>query len=448
MMRMRATLRQRSPRASASRLALAWVTMLGLGLVPACGDDGGGSGPDAAGDDRDGAPGPDSGPDAMRPDAMPPIKRAGTIVISEVRVTAPADPGLSGADVDIRYVDPDQASVPAFSTGSTERAAAPEPGECMVWVYDDAADQAEPAVIDEGAVTIGGTLSPIGTCAFDAADGAYTCQFATGTVPNTNAAIIPDQSNGTADMAWGRPEFMDKDVAGMFIELTGLANAANDGFFPIHSSDDNSLVIGNPNAVFEANPAEASYTIFAGVGPTRAEKPFLDEASMVLVGKAAGAQVAGFADIMLSASGEGMQLIDTSAELHALPDAAADVKFQCGAPGDDQCGTTPDGTMPMLLLTGRTTDASLDTAGPTDMPKPTTRHAVFECRSTEGAQALILPQGALQKILDTEPTRIESRLLRVTLHVKDDPANPGINTKIFMGHGLVGYTDVTAPLPE
>jgi hypothetical protein len=452
MMRMRATLWQRPLGASASRLVLAGVTMLGMGLVPACGDDGGGSGgPDArvpgdgGGDGPDGPAAPDAGPDAALPDAMPPTRRAGTIVISELSVTADVAPELSGADIDIRYVDPDVATVPVFPAGATEPAVAAEPGQCLVWVYSESDSEVEPPVIDEGAVTIGGALSPIGTCAYDATRSGYACQFTTGTVP-MNAVIIADQSAGTADMAWGRPEFMDKDVEGMFIELEGLTNGQNEGFFPIHDSDNNSLVIGNPNALFEVVASESSYRIFAGVGPTPAEKPFLGDGTTVVVGKAAGAQVAGFADITLAAAGEGMQLIGTSAELHALPDTAAELTFQCGAPGDDQCGATPAGATPMLLLTGRTTDASLDQAGPTDMPGPTSRYAVFECRGAEGEQAITLPLAAMQAILDTEPTRIETKLLRVvrTDDVEGDPARPGITTELLVGHGLVGYTDIAS----
>lgn len=443
MMRMRATLRRRSFPASASRLALAGLAM--LGLAPACGDDGGGGAPDAAGDRPDGSPGPDSGPDATPPDAMPAVERAGTIVISEVVVTglAASEPALSGAEVDIRYVDPKQASVPAFPAGATAPVVAAAPGECVVWVYDDAASEAEPAVIDEGAVTIGGTLSPIGTCAYDAEQAAYACQFAAGTVP-ANAVVGANPGQGTATILWLRSEFVDKDVAGMFARLAGFANQGNNGTFAIQAASIDSLTVANPAAATETLAADGSYTILAGAGPTPAEKPFLDDTSAVLVGKAAGPQVAGFADVTLSAPGQGLQLLDTSAQLHALPDTPEDVKLQCGSEGDDRCGATPEGATTLLVLTGRTTDASLTGAGATDMPKPTGKHAVFECRSAEDAQELTLPQAALQVILDTEPTRIEAKLLRVVREddVEGDPANPGITTEILVGHGLVGYTDV------
>lgn len=446
-MRMRATLRPLG--ASASRLALVGATMLGLGLVPACGDDGGGGGggPDArvpadgGGNGPDGAVGPDAGPDAAAPDAMPPTRRAGTIVISELRVTAEADPGLSGADIDIRYVDPDVATVPVFPADATEPAVAAEPGQCVVWVYDGTSTEREPPVIDEGAVTIIGALSPIGTCAYDA-DRGYACQFATGTVPSETTINRTSQK-----VDWGIAEFTGKDVAGMEVTLSGLARAGNNGTFPIVANDDTSLTIVNPNAQTEIVEADsgATYAIFAGIGPTPAEKPFLGDGTMVIVGKAAGAEVAGFADVALAAAGEGLQLLATSAQLFDLPGAAADSPFQCGAPGDDRCGSTPAGTAPMLLLTGRTTDAALGQAGPTDMPAPANRHAVFECRSAEGAQELTLPAAALQAILDTGPTRIETKLLRVvrTDDVEGDPAKPGITTEILVGHGLVGYTDVT-----
>lgn len=439
-MRMRVTLRQQLSVASALWLAA---------TVMACGDDGGtpGGTPDARAPDAS-MSGIDAGDgiDAdTSPDATVAEKRAGTILIAEVAVT---NDGVdqSGAEVSIEYVDPDAATVPAYPAGATEPAVKPAQGSCVVWVYDVAATEAEPTVLDEGEVTIGGSLSPIDSCALDG--DAYACNYAEGTV-SEGSTVTANAAQGSANITWSSDEFVGLDIEGMFVRLAGFTTDGNNGTFPISEKrGDDGIRIENPDAATEivAAGSEPTYTILAGAGPTGAEKPFLDDTSTVTVSKAAGAEVAAFTDTMVPAAGEGLALSAGSPLLHEVPASAdSDLTFFCLEGADDSCGHSPDGAMVQLMLVGRTTDVDVSAAGPTGMPAATDQYAVFQCRSPFGDTEIILPQAALQTILDTDPTRIETKLLRVTYQTQDDPDNAGATTDILAGHGLVGYTDITPP---
>lgn len=412
-----------------------------LAGAAACGDDEPGT-PDGGGVDGSMA---DAGTmDADMADAAPDPStlRAGTIAVSEVALT---NPGLQfkGAAVSITYTDLPTATVaPAFG------AATPPLGGCSVWHYNVGTDS-EPALADEGAVTISGGLTPIGTCVFSAAANNYICPFAQGAVPeNTSVTPLNGQDAGKAQITWPTAdEFAGKDVAGMFIVLDGFTNPENNGKFPItNKTADNTLVIANPLAKGESVAAGSAvtYGVFAGAGPTPANLEFLDATSEISVQKAGGAVVTSF-DSAVTASGEGLTLDDASAQLHEFPaDAAQELTFSCGGAGGT-CGPSPEGGIYGFVLSGRTTDGDitgLDTGlGAVQMPAPVSKYAVFQCRGSIAADSLTIPQDAVQAILDTNPNRVEIRLLRITA----DLSVP--QTSVVVGHGLVGYSDTKLSPP-
>src|SRR5690606_4317944 len=132
----------------------------------------------------------------------------GSIFITELAVT---NDGIdqSGAEVSIQYVDPGQAAVPAFPDGATEPLLRPAQGSCAVWVYDAGSSDVEPAVVDEGAVTITDALSPIDACALDG--DAYACKYLEGSVTD-GSAVVANAGQGTATIIWSGDEFADLDV--------------------------------------------------------------------------------------------------------------------------------------------------------------------------------------------------------------------------------------------
>lgn len=425
-----------------------------LAGVVACGDDGGssstidaGGGPDAAlidaGEMVDAAP-----PDAQDPATL----RAGTVAVSEVRITNPGLPApgpVSGAAVTISYTDLTSVSV-APTYDPTGTGAVPF-GDCVVWVYDATTDQ-EPAVVDEGPITISGGLSPIGTCVFSQASNNYVCPFATGTVvENTIVQPLTGANTGTAQIIWpAGDEFLDKDVQGMFIRFDGFAQAGNNGVFPIvNKPADNILVIANPDAANETVAAggEPSYTVLAGAGPTPIAREFLDDSTEITVQKGDGPVVAEF-QTSVEPSGNGLALGTGSAQPHQLPSVATqDITFTCDGTGGD-CGPSPteEDAIYGFVLSGRTTDgdiSGLDSGFDVlSMPAPVTKYAVFQCRGAVRENSVTIPRTAMEIILSTMPNRIETRLLRVTADLSQAPSS------VVVGHGLVGYSDTNlSPAP-
>jgi hypothetical protein len=386
--------------------------------------------------------------------SRPPARRRGTIIIAELAATNPvSDPEQerSGAYVSIRYLDPDQADIPAYPANHGAPLATPAPDTCAVWLYDVAAGQAGPPGLDEGSIHVHDTFSPIGACAYDAARSAYACKYLEGLVAHNigllNSISVREDERVVVQLKYDA--LLGKDPAGMFVELIGFAYAGNNGTFPITAASIgyDYLEIENRNALSElVESAGPGYTILAGAGPTWARKPFLGAANRVALYKTAGPTVPGFFNVQVPAAGAGIRLEGGSAKPHELPSTAADVKFVF--PLGYYFNTKPPGVATQFVLAGRTTDAPVTAGQFMDMPPPAGKQAVFECRSELDTGEITLPRAALQTILDAAPTRIETRLLIVTSHVERAPDNPDITTEILVGHGLVGYTDVTGPLPE
>ena len=403
-----------------------------LAGAAACGDDESGT-PDAGGSGVDAGMTDAGMADAAMLDAADPSDlRSGTIAVTEVALT---NPGVEfkGAAVSINYTD-----ITSVTVAPTYGQDTPAFGDCSVWVYNVGTDS-EPALVDEGAVTISGGITPIGTCVFSADANSYVCPFTNGTVPET-ASVTPlnGQNAGTASILWPTAdEFAGDEVAGMYIALDGFANPANNGTFPIvNKPADNTIVIANPLATAElvAAGSTVTYTVLAGAGPTPANLEFLDDTSEISVQKADGAIVAQI-DSSVTASAEGLTLDDVSAQPHAFStDVTQDLTFSCGGAGGT-CGPSPASSVHGFVLSGRTTDGDISDLSPVAMPDPVTQYAVFQCRGTPSAESLTVPKEAMAAVLGTSPSRVEVRLLRITADVQPP-------TSVVVGHGLVGYTDI------
>jgi hypothetical protein len=375
-------------------------------------------------------------PDGEQPDAPPNPNelRSGTIAILDTAVTNPGAT-YSGATVSITYTDLTAGDVPP-AYGQAD----PAPGQCSVKIYNVGTDEPPPSV-DEGDVTITGGLSPIGTCSYDEAAKDYRCPAGSGTVPE--GSIAGPGGNGTMTVTFlsGTP-FAEVDAAGMYVTLVGFTNPAYNGTFPVvNVPADNILVVANPAAAGqtpESVPADATpgYALWAGAGPTPINRDFLgDDSTTLTVGKVEGQVVTSFTGDIIP-SGEGLQLADTSALVHELPGTAQDVRFTCDEAANGVCGPG-GGLIYGFVVSGETTDADLTGTLPVQMPAATTRYATFLCIGTPGQNEIVIPQGAMDVILSTGPTRIRTQLMRITA----DQGKP--QTSIIAGHALVGFTDLT-----
>lgn len=402
--------------------------LLGLAIgTSACGDDGGGA--DARPQVDGATPTDGGGIDAGNPADL----RSGTIAVLEMGITNPSAP-FRGALVSINYFDLSTPSTaPAYGTP------VPDLGECVVYTYAVGTDP-EPVPVDEGAVTISGSLSPVGTCSFDAARSQYTCGAGSGTA--SAGSLVRANANGTVTYTFANvsPPFADLDVGGSFAELSGFTNDAFNGRFPVVGQpDEGTIVVTNPGAVgmppeVVMAGSEPGFEIFAGAGPTPLNRDFLDNgAATIRIEKEDGAVVAAFTS-GLQASGQGLVLASDSALPHEMPADAVDVRFSCATMQGGNCGSA-GGVFVGLGLSGFTTDADVNALGPTEMPRAESAFATFQCRGTAGGSDVTLPADALAAVLSTSPTRIATQLVRVTT----DLTKP--QTTVMVGHGLMGFTD-------
>jgi len=396
---------------------------------------GGGATPDAGGD-RDAAGDPDAGYEV---DAAPPVTRSGTVAITDTRITN--FDGVGGALVSIRFVDDQTVTVPALPGFDTD----PPIGTCHITVYDDAAGDRGPTLVDEGPVTVTGTGSDDFICSFAPPTGDYVCQSAR---PPIRGGTAGNAAMGTLNVGG---EFLvvgagaTPEMQGMEIELAGFMDGQGDpvgGAFPI-------VAVGGPDRLTLANvpascvaTADATYTTFVGRKPipNPAGFDFLAGQREVLVHKDGTTLVPAF-DVMLSASGEDFALAGT--QPHQFPTAAADLTFTCeGASGN--CGAEGSGgEVGIMLVEGETTDVlpEGDDDG-TRMEPPTTRHATFRCASL--VNSVSIPMAGVEAILGTNPARIQVSVSR--LRFDPVPGAPGTTTTVMVGHSLIGFTTV-APAP-
>ncbi len=373
--------------------------------------------------------------DAAPPDAPPgPAPRAGTMTITDTEVTNPgAD--ASGADIAIRYDDLSTAITAPFFPQPSDPTLIYTLGnnECVVYIYVIGATS-EATAVDEGEVTIADAFSSNATCAFR--DQRYECAFAVDQDVAGTVTVTAGSDDATINWPAEDSPFQDLDVDGAVLELSGFTEAENNGRFPILAKiDDRTVRVANPDATAAAAAASVSYSLLVGLGPNAAQAPFLDGSSEVTLSKANTGTTPALAATTVDAAGEGLALLAGSAQPHSFPGQGA-VVFSCSDGDSDSCGSTPAAEEPVLIVSGRTTDTAIPNgAALSAMPAATSRFAVFECRSAPGDGAITVPNDIRDAMFSTSPTRIETRVMRVS------ETGTAPDLRIRVGHALVGYTD-------
>jgi hypothetical protein len=415
-------------------LGLVGALALALGTA-ACGDDDGDDDVIDAGDDDDDNPdamGDDDEPDAGDddPDGGGGATRAGTIAVLDL---AAPEVASSGAVVSITYTDLTSPGVePVFDnvTGFP-------PTGCTVTVYDLKAGEAPRPRVGEGTVTISGDglQSPVGPCNFSDTTGSYLC-IARAAAAEVGDTITPGGGGAAVTIAGGN--FSDDDL-GSWISLSGFTNETNNGVFVIGMVlGPTTVTIGNAAAVTEtvAEPGPA-FAVVNGAGPTPLGIDFLNDNGEDVAISAEAGPVVGQFSIDMPAAGEGYTLDDASSDPGDIPTDGSEVTFSCEGKGGD-CGTAPVGIL-LTVIAGEATD------GPTDgypffvLPPAVSQAASFQCTFPAGTATI--PAEAMDAILSINPTRIETRVLRVNGNVSGDGTN---NVNVVIGHGIVGWTDVAA----
>ncbi len=401
-----------------------------LAIAIGCGG-GDDSGDDDVVPDIDAATGtPDApAPDAPVPDAGLQSTRLGTVAVSDVAALLA---GGSGAAVSISFEDLSGGAVaPVYDDRDGTGAG------CAVFVYD-LSSQAPPPVVDEGAVTIGGTESPLPTCAFDTDAGRYLCVATAGTA-GAGDTVVDDSALGgmipenTALVSISGVAF-SSDHVGMFLQISGFANPVNNGAFPIvaQGSGANQVVIANPASVTQAMAGDGAFAVLAGAGPTPANRDFLSGGANITIAKPAGTDTVALDETVIAA-GDGFALASASADPNAIPTNGTAATFTCNGAGGS-CGTAA-----VIAVSGHTTDADVTGLPGFAMPAATGKLATFSC-AFFGDTATV-PADAMTAILGADTTRVETRVFRFNLAQQGN--TDGTNKiNILVGHGHVGWTNV------
>jgi len=437
------------------------VVLLGAGaLFAACGDNNG------QGDDG----GDDASPiDGMPADADLSPTVGSTLAITDVTVTDPlpaaSDPHLKGAAISLEFTD-------LTTGGGTNLFGTSAVGGCVVTGYD-ATHSASPS-IDAGAITISGDgkLMPVGPCTYQAGAG-YLCISAASSMTSPQAIDVSAGAAGLTNYKFNSTDafamLSAQDTVGAYLKVGGFTthpefNSAT--AFPIvrqtNGTDFVVLTVINSGATATTTDTTAvgGFAVLNGAGPIPsvftvdpADSDFLTTAiadpgppvvnHTIRIQKEASS-VWPAIDFTTYPRGEGFALADESTKPHTFPftSPAADVTFTCtGTNG--ACGADSDqtGTLEAIIVSGRTTKKDVSTLKPFEMPPitPGEEYVTFQCGFLF-EDAATMPAAAVQKILDSAPTRVEVRVLRVV----GTQVTNGTNTAtIVVGHGLVGHT--TAP---
>ncbi|MCG8422561.1 MAG: hypothetical protein MJE77_31990 [Proteobacteria bacterium] len=426
------------------RLTLRGFTVLSLAALlgtAACGDDGG--------SDADASPQTDAAVDAQ-----PPATRVGTIAVLDTEVFINDGTSVAaGPAISVVYEDL-SAALPPPAVGMEDGPL----GSCVVHVFDltkSPPDKERPTT-DEDAVAVkvnNGTVDTLDvTCGYNDAEKVYVCPDGMGAIDANSVAVSNDGGDGTNNtvtitLANANGPF-ELDIVGKHIAVIGFPNALYNGTFPVVARGGaKSITVFNPAAngqVLDTMGTGGGYTILAGAGPVPGVTPanvslLGNDAYVVTIAKAASDEVAAFSKT-LNPSGDGLTLANGSPNVYGLPtDAANALTFDCSGTNGGSCGPN-GGAISGFVLSGETTDGDITAAGvgPTDMPDPVSKYATFQCTGVPNTTSVTLTQEVLDAVLNTDPkpTRIETRLSRITA----DLTAPA--TTIVVGHSMVGYTDV------
>jgi hypothetical protein len=419
------------------KLLFAFATSAALA---ACGGD---DGADDDTQDHD-ANVPDSGIDAW---AGP--TRSLTISVVDVEVTTPSAAAAQtrGGSISIEVED--------LTVGGGEVVAGTTPvGGCVVTRYD-ATHQPHPTV-GAGTVTIAnpgaeesGLLKTVGPCNYTAGVG-YQCISNAETMQDVGATFTG--ANGVVVYDFTEQAFAG-DLVGSYLNVNGFTdtdlNSGSSAFPILANPSATRFSVLNPAATADGDTTTGSFAVINGAGPIptlgTANADFLGaESDEIHISKPADANF-GAVDLTVYTRGEGFALDDASAQPHEFPTTAEAVTFSCGGTGGN-CGADADpaGVLEAFIISGTTTDGSVEGLADYEMPAPTGTWATFQCGflldvSTEGT----ISADAVAAILATNPTRIETRVLQMagTQGEDGDQANP---FTIVVGHGVVGHTTIPA----
>ena len=429
-----------------------YLLAAGAMLGAACGDDGGGN------NKADAAP---TSADASVDAPPPPPAHTGTIAITDVKLTTPgADQGATGAGirggaVSIAFENPGAAGGGERVFGTTNI------NGCVVVKYTKA--NPERPATDEGVVTISGAglHKPLGTCSYNkdaTPTPGYECVVDSGT-----DKIVATRIAGTVYAVVLTKDFTTTDLVGSYVRLSGFkddGDAATDGIqtfngtFPVVKKVVDDATKATTLTVVISAPAPATETVDAGkftflggfqpipthfppaLGIGAIDADLFNAAGTVNAKKAAAASpgIPAF-DSTLTPAGDTFTIPEAGVQAHEFPFTSADVTFTCGA----SCGSEPAGTQ-AIVLSGRTTDvAKTELAKLPKFAMPAassaTTYATFQCSffKANGAYTATLPKAAVDAILATSPTRIETRVFRMS-------AIPG-TPNVLVVHGEVGHSD-------
>ena len=425
-------------------------------LAPACGNDPGTPGADGGSGDGGRGPGTDGSP---RPDAtILELLRSGKVTVLDLAgVTNVPDPIIvQGAstlvNIDNRSTGYVQATYPYDDIFN-----------CMVFEYNLSEGQQRPVQMDEGEISITGTLYGEFGCRFFEDAGRYRCQS------NDPAVASGSATSATMNNVTGRVTFsgvtFPAEVRGMGIRFQGFPDAAaNDRLYPITAVEDDGATLALMNLpVTSVDTDGITFDTFIGEAPITGALDFVGENEEIVVSKEAGPVVDAFEGSM-RAPGQGFQLVNDPENgyylPHAIPTDGSAWSFRCegagcGAPGastpnEDVSG--PNTAIPLLIATGFTTDAPLPTAAEDPLavafPPPINRTVEFTC---------VTPIGPLDENLEvTVPAEVMELVLdgatRLTVVAGVARSLPRSNDlfhivetwamSIITGHGIVGLATV------
>jgi hypothetical protein len=427
---------------TSTRLLASSLALVTAGTLAACGDDHGGN-PDANGDDV----GIDATPDTP---VEPTADRSMTIAVTDVTLLS-ADAqalGVTGGSIGISFDDITQGGGQVvFGTSPV--------GGCVVVQYD--ATHPKAPQVDAGTVTIGastnanlgdGRNKAIGPCNY--VDGAgYVCVSNTDTDQAQNATAVG--TSGLVTYTFPAQTFptTGQNLIGSYLVVAGFTNAnfnspAGSAFPIVNQPSATQLVVSNPAGVgqtAETIAAGGTFTVMNGYAPAPGGGDYLgDQTTGVHISKADDANW-GAIDADIYVRGEGLDLDDVSDDPTAFPSTSQALNFSCGGTGGT-CGADSNDDPSLLeavIVSGKTTDADVSgTNFDFEMP-PATTWVEWQCGYPLGTAAA-MPAGAVQAILDSNPTRVETRVLSVAGQIPSDPNNDLNSGFIVVGHALVGHT--------
>jgi hypothetical protein len=423
-----------------------------LGATLACGDDldPADDGDDVSDDGDDGDDGDDDGDDGDDgDDDGGEMSRTAVVAVTETIVTNPlpmlqggprgVPPSITGATVSMSYIDDQTVTVaptPPYNSNFNN---------CAITVFDVAGGDEPPTAVDEGAITVSGTYHGDFACAHSDAAGEYVCRstdpiLGGGVAANAAGATLAS----TGELTLG--EAIGEEIIGMHMQLTGFEGEGGsaDGVYPVIDL----TMAGEP--VLDGVPGDATgggdatYTTFVGQGPMLNPFPifnFLDDgeakdAQDVVITKEDSDLVPGFT-MTARARGQGFGLTKASTQPHEFPATAEDVVFTCEGDG---CGSDPKQTgdqIDAIVINGITTDV-LPTKGDDGLTMLPAENAfaTFAC-SMLMSDTITIPADGVQRILDTNPARVQITVGRFVAERIDTDTS---STSVVLGHSLTGFT--------